>query len=269
MTHIDCDKSALDLDGAIVTGAGSGIGRACAIALARRGAAVLCISRERSAETASLIRASGGSAEASVIDIAHTAAASEAVADWLATHPEVNRVGLVLAAAIIDAPRDRNALIDLDDWEMVLRTNVIGNLAVSAAALPRIIDRAFGRFVFFGGGGAAYAYPLLPAYGASKAATVRAVENLADDLRDISDASVVCLAPGALRTRMGLEVRRRGGEVRAETEMPEVVQFVEAFMASPLAPALTGRFVHVRDSWRAILEGSTLGADVWRLRRIE
>jgi NAD(P)-dependent dehydrogenase (short-subunit alcohol dehydrogenase family) len=126
-----------------------------------------------------------------------------------------------------------------------------------------------GRVVFLAGGGAAYAYPLFPAYACTKASLVRAAENLHEDLRHKGDFSVVCLAPGAVDTDMLAEVRAAGAEVRTTAPVEEAVAFITAFLHSPNT-ALSGRFVHVRDSWNDVLSGGFRPApDHWKLRRVE
>src|ERR1019366_5663082 len=88
------------------------------------------------------------------------------------------KIGLVLAASIL-GPRNFG---DLVGWEECYRVNVLGNVAVYAGLVTRMLEHKFGRIVGFAGGGAAYAYPLFPAYAASKTAMVRTIENIQADL---------------------------------------------------------------------------------------
>jgi NAD(P)-dependent dehydrogenase (short-subunit alcohol dehydrogenase family) len=119
------------------------------------------------------------------------------------------------------------------------------------------------------GGGAAYAYPLFAAYAASKAATVRIAENLAEEGRIHPNFATVALAPGAMETAMLAKVRAAGAEVRTTVPMEEPVRFLEAFLLSDRC-GFSGRFVHVRDPWREWLNGdSEVPAQQWRLRRVE
>ena len=123
--------------------------------------------------------------------------------------------------------------------------------------------------MFLAGGGAAYAYPLFPAYACTKAAVVRAAENLHEDLKSKGDFAVVCLAPGAIDTDMLAAVRAAGAEVRTTVAVTDAVAAIVAFLGSA-STALSGRFVHVRDAWDAVLEGTVdLTPDHWKLRRVE
>jgi NAD(P)-dependent dehydrogenase (short-subunit alcohol dehydrogenase family) len=260
---------ASDLDLAIVTGAGRGIGKAIAIALGRIGVNVLCVSRGAGClETADTIRSRGGSADAVQMDLADLAAAEQMSARWLQSQPGA-RIGLVLAAGVV-GPSGSLAETRLQDWDDTWRVNVLGNLAVVKGALPRLTQNRHGRVLFFGGGGATYAYPLFPAYAASKAALVRIVENLHEDLRDKGDFAVSILAPGAVDTDMLATVRSHGGYVRTTVDISEPVGFATAFLGSAHC-AFSGCFVHVRDAWPDLLNGDKPMAspDLWKLRRIE
>jgi NAD(P)-dependent dehydrogenase (short-subunit alcohol dehydrogenase family) len=256
-------------DAVVVTGAGRGIGRAAALAIGGRGIPILCISRTMTCEaTAAAINQGGGQAEACRLDLADYVATEKALLGWIATRP-YRRLALVLAAAII-GPAGPLQEADLAGWARTLAVNLLGNLAVVRALTPRLRDARYGRILFFGGGGGAYAYPVLPAYAASKAAVVRATENLAHDFADAGDVAVVCLAPGAVETDMLREVRAAGGDVRSPGPVDDALAFIQAFIDSPKSRALSGRFVHARDGWREVLAESTvLTPEQWTLRRAE
>ena len=151
-----------------------------------------------------------------------------------------------------------------------MRTNVLGNLAVTKAALPIMLKNKYGRLVFFAGGGAAYAYPIFPGYAASKTALVRAVENLHEDLKDAGDFAVAILAPGAVETDTLTRVREHGGYVRTTVPIEEPVEFVHQFLTAGKC-GFSGCFVHVRDDWQKLLNSDNrlTAKDLWKLRRVE
>ena len=257
-----------ELDAVVVTGAGRGIGRAVALALGARSIPILCVSKTPTAEaTRDNIRATGGIADSLIVDLADASAAHAAIRAWISARP-YRRLGAVLAAGVL-GPRGPLLGSQLTQWNSTFAVNVVGNLAVVEALLDRMLEARTGRIVFLAGGGAAYAYPIFPAYACSKAALVRAAENLHEDLCAAGDFSIVCVAPGAVDTDMLDEVRAAGAEVRTTAPIVEAVGFITAFLRSP-STSLSGRFVHVRDSWGDVLGGiSVLGPDHWKLRRVE
>ena len=253
----------------VVTGAGRGIGRAIATRMGEAGAHVLCISQSaRASDTANLIRTAGGRADSLVVDLANYESTGTQVAEWVHSSG-YNRIGVVLAAAVL-GPSGPLISSPLVEWERTLQINVLGNLSVVRAILPRQLEAKFGRILFFAGGGAAYEYPMFPAYAASKTALVRVVENLHEDLKGKGDFAVAILAPGAVETDTLAAVRSSGGYVRTTVGIEEPTGFAMSFLNSS-ACAFSGCFVHVRDSWGEQLNGADHleRKNLWKLRRVE
>ena len=158
----------------------------------------------------------------------------------------------------------------LDEWTSIYNVNVLGNLAVLRACLPLAQAGARYRAVMFAGGGAAYGYPEFSAYATSKAALVRAVENLAIEFeRKLINGSIVALAPGAVQTDMLMTVIKHGGTVKTKTDVSEPVQFVKIFLNDEIdVRGLNGRFIHVRDEIKGI-DFSKNSENLFKLRRVE
>jgi NAD(P)-dependent dehydrogenase (short-subunit alcohol dehydrogenase family) len=263
---------------AVVTGAGRGIGRAIALDLAARGLHVVCISQsQNAAKTAQSIQQSGGVATALQLDLRDAEEAGQRVAQWVAQCAEgarLERLAVVLAAGTLGPTGplfDSNAPeSSLSAWLECMQVNLFGNLAVARALLKPMLAAGYGRIVAFAGGGSAYAYPLFPAYSASKTAMVRAIENLDCDLRGKGDFAAACLAPGAVETDMLARIRAAGAEVRTTVNIAEPVEFVREFVFCKSC-GFSGSFVHARDNWREYLNnGHALpDAALWKLRRIE
>jgi NAD(P)-dependent dehydrogenase (short-subunit alcohol dehydrogenase family) len=174
-----------------------------------------------------------------------------------------------VAAAGVLGPKGPIWNSDLEGWDHTFRVNVLGNTAVLQAALPLMRKSGFGRVIMFAGGGSAYAYPTFPAYAISKTALVREVENIGVEMEQARDFSIVMLSPGAVETDMLSDIRAAGAEIRTPTGIAEAVAFVSAFLAAADARKLSGRFVHVRDTWRDLVADpdKTLTDDLWKLRR--
>ena len=168
-----------DLDGrvALVTGGGSGIGRAAAHLLAAAGAHVwvLDLSGERASAVASAISGSGGSASAAALDVRDPAAVAALVSSVMDAGGRIdvlaNVAGVMQSARVAD-------LTD-DDLEAVLATNLKGPFRMARAVLPHMVAAGSGSIVSVASAAVHVAAPGLLAYSASKAGVVQLTRILA------------------------------------------------------------------------------------------
>jgi NADP-dependent 3-hydroxy acid dehydrogenase YdfG len=125
---------------ALVTGASSGIGEATAVALARQGARVALVARrkERLDAIAARIHELGGAALAMEADIVDRSQAADVVERALLElgrlDTVVNNAGIMLLGTALDS--------DLEEWERMVKLNVMGSLYVTHAALPHLVRAA-------------------------------------------------------------------------------------------------------------------------------
>ncbi|MDQ6776656.1 MAG: SDR family NAD(P)-dependent oxidoreductase [Actinomycetota bacterium] len=132
--------TALDGTVALVTGASSGIGEATALHLTGLGAAVALVARrgDRLEALAGQVRDQGGTALVVEADITEQAQAADAVARCVSGLGRldvlVNNAGMMLLGPIVEAP--------LDEWERMVRVNVLGLLYCAHAALPHLLEAA-------------------------------------------------------------------------------------------------------------------------------
>ena len=158
----------IDLSGqvALVTGAGRGIGRAIACALAAAGAevAVLARSADQVAETAALITGTGGHALALAGDVTDRQAVSASVQAVLG---RFGRIDLLVNNAGANTVFGPVWEVDPDAWWADTRVNLLGPLLCSAAVLPAMVARRRGRIVNIASGTAGRAFPNNSALGYS------------------------------------------------------------------------------------------------------
>jgi 3-oxoacyl-[acyl-carrier protein] reductase len=261
-------------DVVFVTGAGRGLGKAVSLALAQEDVLVICISKNNALKTCIEINKLNKKGIGITLDISDYEHAEYKMREFIAFNEIFNNnsdihIGVVLAAGILG---NGGGLLDsnLSNWDYVIRTNFLGNLAVLKGIFPRMLRAKFGRIVLLSGGGAANGRPLFSAYGCSKVAIVREVENLAMELKDAGDFSCVAFAPGAMETDMLKQGREAGEDVKFVVDIQEPVEFIKYFMQSKLN-SISGKFVHVHDDWKEFID-NPLDVDdqtKWLLRRLQ
>ncbi len=184
---------------ALITGASSGLGRALAVELARRGVHVVGAARrleELEALVAEVAR-SGGKAEALQLDVSDTAATVSAVQD---VDRRLGGLDLVIANAGVGVEVSGKRMT-FESIEGILRVNYLGAVATLTAVLPAMVARDRGHLVGVTSLAAARGFPRHAAYCSSKAALAVFLESLRLDLRK-TGVRVTEVAPGFIRTPM-------------------------------------------------------------------
>ncbi len=186
----------IDLSGrvAIVTGAGGGLGRSHALALAARGARVVVndLQAEACEAVVGEVVAAGGEALAwpcNVTDRPGVFAMVEGViAHWGQVDILVNNAGIL---------RDRTfAKMDLDDFDLVLNVHLMGSVNLTKAAWNPMRERGYGRVIFTTSSSGLYGNFGQANYGAAKMALVGLMQTLALE-GERAGIRVNCLAPSA------------------------------------------------------------------------
>ena len=210
---------------ALITGAGRGLGRACAVAFAREGANVALMSRTRKdlEETARLVEQEGAKALILEADVADEAAVRKAVEQ---ARSELGPVTILVNSAAIIGPAAPLHELDPDDWDRTLAVNLGGARQVSQEVIPHMIDSGGGRIVNITSGLAEIAMPLFGAYGASKAALNHMTRTMGEELRGL-EIQVNGLDPGVMDTGMQEELRELGPEVLGKNIFEQFRSFKE------------------------------------------
>lgn len=187
-------RSAARFDGLVawITGGGSGIGRACAVELARRGAHVVVSGRREGPlqETAALCQAHGVRTLTLAVDVTDPDAQDAAVQ---AIVDKFSRLDVVLANAGCSVS-GRIESLSVEEWRRQLEINVIGLATTARVALPALRQTG-GRLALVGSVMAYLGMPGAGAYAASKAA-VRAIGDTLHLELQGSGVSCTTLQPG-------------------------------------------------------------------------
>jgi NAD(P)-dependent dehydrogenase (short-subunit alcohol dehydrogenase family) len=178
----------------IVTGAGSGIGKAIALLFAREGAHVVCADVDADA-AASTVHAIGASASAEHVDVADEAA-TRAVADE--TVERLGRIDVLVNNAGIAGVGDLQET-SLELWERVMGVNATGVFLMSRAVAPHMIARRGGSIVNMSSMIATTGLARRISYAASKGAVLALTRSMQVDLAP-HGVRVNALLPGTIMT---------------------------------------------------------------------
>ena len=191
-----------DLSGtvAVITGAGSGVGRAVAVALAAAGGKPVLIGRTRASldETAGLVATAG--AEALVLPADVT---DESTVEELFTRAAAAQGGI--DAAILSAGIGRYGAIDtypLADWEATIATNLTAPFLCARAAIPHLRRRGGGAIIAVSSGAGKQGNAQLGAYSASKFGLMGLMQALAAEVA-ADGIKVSAVVPGSILTPFG------------------------------------------------------------------
>jgi len=239
---------------AIVTGAGTGIGRAIALALAREGAKVAVAGRRREklGEVAQAIRQAGGEVLVTVCDVSSEADSYRAVKDAEEAFGHVNV--LVNNAGALSVSTVES--ISVEEWDRLMATNLKGPFLMSRAVLPAMRQAGGGAIVNVGSVLGIVAMKDRAAYCASKGGVTMLTKAMALDHAQ-EKIRVNCICPAIVETDMIRELfskseeGRRARDTRLATlplgkfGKPDDIAELAVFLASEESSWMTGTAIPV------------------------
>lgn len=236
---------------AVVSGAGSGLGRATALRLASEGAAVACLDMvlEAAAETVKMVVEAGSTARAYRVDVSEPTSVRQAVT---AAAQDLGRPSVLVNCAGIGKFANAHDM-PFEDWSRIIAVNLTGTFLMAQAVLPYLLDGG-GNIVNIASNAGLMGQPYSAAYCASKGGVVQLTKALADEyLR--RGVRVNAVAPGGIKTPLQNAFRQlpegADGMLIAKlrsplgNSKPEEIATLVAYVASDEARYMTGSIIAI------------------------
>ena len=274
----------LEKRNALITGGSQGLGKVIAEHFLREGANVVICARNAKELCATRDELAAKYPARKVLahtcDVANETQVNELVA--FARQGLGSLEALVLNAGIY-GPMGPTESVSLEEWRRALDINLFGVLLPSRAVIPHFKQAGRGKIIVLSGGGATNPLPNISAYAASKAAVVRLMETLAEELKPFH-VDVNAIAPGALATRLVDEVLAAGPEKvgaaffeknkswKEKGAVPlDLGASLAVYLASAESDGITGKLISAQwDPWQDLQQhrDELSKSDIYCLRRI-
>ena len=223
---------------ALITGAGKGIGKAIALALAKEGVNVILLARTQEeidnvAAKARALRVKALAITADVADInSVNAAVEKALSEFKTIDILINNAGIAAFGKFLE--------LEPAAWERIIQVNLMGTYYVTRAVLPNMIDRQTGDIINISSTAGLSGNALTSAYSASKFAVLGLTDSLMQEVRK-HNIRVTALTPSTVATNMSKELNLTDGN-------PEKVMQAEDMAELIIAQLKLNRRVFIKNS---------------------
>jgi 3-oxoacyl-[acyl-carrier protein] reductase len=223
---------------ALITGAGKGIGKAIALALAKEGVNVILVARTQDEidSVAAKVRSLRVKALAITADVADinsvNSAVEKALAEFGTIDILINNAGIAAFGKFLE--------LEPTDWERIIQVNLMGTYYVTRAVLPNMIERQTGDIINISSTAGLSGNALTSAYSASKFAVLGLTESLMQEVRK-HNIRVTALTPSTVATDMAKELNLTDGN-------PEKVMQAEDMAELIIAQLKLNRRVFIKNS---------------------
>lgn len=231
------------LDGkvALITGAGSGIGRATALLLAKEGAKVTVVDRFPAGgrKTVRMIEEAGGEAMFIKADVSRSADVEKMVKTTVDTY---GRIDILYNNAGILGTYAPAVHTTEEEWDSIIDTNLKGVFLGAKYAIPAMVNQGGGVIINTGSTSGILGVAGMPAYSASKAGVIQLTKVMALECANLN-IRVNCICPGGIRTPMVRDIPEetfRKGQPVGRAGRPEEIAQAVLYLASDDASFATG-----------------------------
>ena len=245
-----------DLNGksAVVTGASTGLGRGMTLGLAAAGADILLVDHVSSESVAKEVRTIGRRAATLVADLMQMSSielvVQNAVAEFGKIDILINNAGIIRRTPAIDFTEK--------DWDEVMALNAKTVFFLSQAAARDMMKRKYGKIINVASLLAFQGGILVPSYAASKGAVAQVTKALANEWAQ-HGITINAIAPGYMATNNTKALREDAVRSKAILDripagrwgLPEDLQGVAVFLASPASDYVNGHVLVVDGGWMA------------------
>ena len=244
--------------GVLITGAGSGIGRACALAFAKDGATVMVVDQDeaRGIETSRMVEGLGGKAFFKRCDVASPDEVRDLFKDAI---QRLGRLDIAINNAGIEGAKATTSEYTLEDWDRVMSVNLRGVWLCMKYEISIMLKQGAGAIVNCASIAGVSGFPESPAYTASKHGVIGLTQTAALEVAR-SNIRINAVCPGVIQTPMIDRVVHGDERIRRQFQSqepmgrlgnPSEVADAVHWLASERASFVTGISLPVDGGWLA------------------